>query len=69
MQFQSVISNDSKCNNCALEDINIIKMKLKVQQDEIEIGKKLIASSLTEILNYYHKIPLMIEMINGIINK
>ena len=34
--------------------------------EEIELGKNSINGSLTEILNYYDKIPLMIEIINKI---
>jgi hypothetical protein len=31
--------------------------------DEIELGKNSIKSSLTEIINYYEKVPLMLEII------
>ena len=34
--------------------------------EEIKLGKNSINGSLTEILNYYDKIPLMIEIINKI---
>lgn len=46
-----------------------LKRALSIQSnniDEIKLGKDSIKSSLTEILNYYDKIPLMLEIINKI---
>ena len=46
-----------------------LKRALKIQSDdkyEIELGRDSIESSLTEIINYYEKIPLMLKIIENI---
>ena len=56
-----------------IEECNWLEFSLKralsihsTNKDEIELGKDSIIGSLTEILNYYDKIPLMIDIINKI---
>ena len=54
-----------------IEECNWLEFSLKRvlesnDEYEIKMGKESIESSLTEIINYYDKIPLMIEIINKI---
>lgn len=56
-----------------IEECNWLEYSLKralainsKNEKEIEIGKKSIIPSLTEIINYYEKIPLMIEIIDKV---
>ena len=53
-----------------IEECNWLEFSLKRLQsnniDEVNLGKSSISGSLTEILNYYNKIPLMINIIEKI---
>lgn len=58
--------------NCSIiEECNWLEYSLKralgYYKSDIEIGKKSVQPSMTEIMNYYDKIPLMLEILNKLV--
>ena len=54
-----------ECNWLEFSLIRALKLENSITEEEMLLGKESIPSSLKEILNYYDKINLMIELING----
>lgn len=79
-EYFSIMNLDDDINYSSyaaiIEECNWLEFSLKRALsiitnniDEIELGKNSIKSSLTEILNYYEKIPLMTTLIKKYRNK
>lgn len=64
---------ENSCKSAIINELNWLEFSLKRSlklitntPDEVKLGTDSLDSSITEIINYYNKIPLMIDIINNI---